>query len=142
MNNPYEPPRAAVVEETRERAGSRTTLLLAALGAWAASLYWAALTALIAFGAAMGSVSPTQVILPVVLIGLYAVRGFQIMKGQQRAIRSLMWLHGVGGVFACFQVVTSSGFFVALQAVKVLIHLFGIVTVLMARKHVQNTWLE
>ena len=45
-------------------------------------------------------------------------------------------------VVAVMQVATSQGFFVALQAVKVVVHVFGIVTVLMARRHVQNNWLE
>ncbi len=138
--NPYEPPRAVAVENARPV--SKTPLLLAALGAWGAAAYWALLTALLAFGAAMGSVGATNLILPVILIALYATRGVQMLKGEARAIRSLLWLHGVGGVVAVMQVATSQGFFVALQAVKVVVHVFGIVTVLMARRHVQNNWLE
>lgn len=138
--NPFEPPAAS--PDPRHPVATRTPLLLAALGAWGAAAYWALLTALIALGAAMGAVSPTALILPIVLIGLYVLNGVRMFKGEARAVRSLLWLHGVGCLVAIIQVATSSGLFVALQAIKVVIHIFGVATVVMARRHVQNTWLQ
>lgn len=125
--NPYAPGNA-------NARVNRTPLVLAAIGAWAAAGYWALLTALLVFGAAMGSVSGLHVILPVVLIGFYAYRGVQMFKGDRRAARALLWLHGLGGIIAVLNVMSASGLLVVLQGVKVVIHIFGVVTVLMARR--------
>lgn len=114
---------------------NRTPFILAAVGAIAASGYWALLTILIFGGIAAGSaISPAQVVLPVVLVVLYAVRGFQLFQGDVRAATRILWLHAVGGIFALIYVITGHGLFAALQALKIAIHLFGGVTAYLARR--------
>ena len=127
--NPYEPPTAFGPERA-----TRTLFVLAAVGAWAASAYWAALTLMIGLGVATSSASPLQIVLPLVLIGLYAVRGFQVLKGQAAATTRLLWLHGVGGVIALTQVYSGTGILVVLQGIKVAIHVFGGVATYLARR--------
>jgi hypothetical protein len=123
---PGYPPGAAAV--------NRTPFVLAAVGAGLASVYWAALTLLIGLGVALGSGSVTQVIVPGILIVLYAMRGWQIFKGDPNAARRILWLHGVGGVVAIMQMMQGSGLLVALQGVKVVIHVFGGVTAYLAQR--------
>src|SRR5262245_5748909 len=91
--NPYQPPgsypaspyAAAGYPRAVPPSGNRTMFVLAAVGAWLASAYWAALTLLIGLSVALGSGSLTSIFLPCILIGLYAVRGFQIIKGDSQA---------------------------------------------------------
>jgi hypothetical protein len=138
--NPYQPPQpgrdvpvavAAPVE--------RGPFVLAAVGAWLASAYWAALTLLLGVGIAVGSVSGVQVILPCVLIALYAWRGVQLFRGDPAAARRLMWLHGFGGVAALMQIASGGGgFIVVLQGLKIAIHVFGGVTSYMALRAAQR----
>lgn len=129
--NPYEPP-----GPHDDRPGieppQRTIFILAAIGAWIAGAYWAALTLLLGLGVAAGSVSATQIILPCVLIGLYAVRGFQIFKGDPAAARRVLWLHGIGGIVALVQMFSGGALLIVLQAFKVAIHGFGAVTAYLA----------
>jgi hypothetical protein len=136
--NPYqppEPPRAAPAYPSAGAASAnRTPFVLAAVGAGLASAYWAALTLLIGLGAALGSGSAAQVIVPCILVVLYAVRGWQIFKGDANAAKRILWLHGVGGVVAIMQMVSGSGVLVALQGVKVLIHVFGGITAIAASR--------
>jgi hypothetical protein len=115
-----------------QTAPSRTPFILAALGAGLASVYWAGLTLLIASSVASGSLSPTQVILPLVLVALYALRGFQLFKGDPAAARRILWLHGLGGVMALIAAFSGTGVIVALQGVKLVIHAFGGATALWA----------
>ena len=126
--NPYQSP----VIGGDSAASSRTMYVLAALGAAAASLYWAAQTLLVLFGVAAGSVSGTQLILPLVLIVLYAARAINIFKGDSAAVRGVLWLHGVGGAMALLQVVNGNA--VTLQGIKVAIHIFGAVTAYLAQR--------
>jgi len=113
---------------------NRTPFILAGVGALLASVYWAGLTLLIGVGVASGSVSSMQVILPIVLIVLYALRGFQLFKGDPTAARRILWLHGVGGVMAVIQIASGSTLLVVLQSIKLLIHIFGGVTALLAQR--------
>ncbi len=113
---------------------SRTPFLLAAIGAGSASLYWLGLTALLAFGAAVGSVSAAQVILPCVLIGMYAWRAIQISKGDPDAARKVLWLHGLGGITAIIQIASGGAFMFVLQGIKLGIHVFGGVTAYLASR--------
>ena len=131
MNNPYQPP-----DPQPGLVPSRTPFILAGIGALAASAYWALLTLLIGVGVSGGGVSPTRIILPIVLIGLYAVRGVQIFRGDARAAASILWLHGVGGVMAVIQMASGDPVLIALNAVKLLIHIFGGVTAYLAKKSV------
>src|SRR4051812_3604084 len=112
--NPYEPPRAhetpgypqAGYANGYPNSGgdvvpvNRTMFILAAVGAWFASVYWAILTLLAVIGAAMGGGSFIQVILPCYLIAMYAIRGFQIVKGDPVAAQKIVLLHVVGAIFA------------------------------------------
>jgi hypothetical protein len=115
---------------------NRTPFILAGIGALAASAYWGLLTVLLFVGVASGGVSPAQIILPCVLVGLYAVRGFQLFQGDPRAASRILWLHIVGGALAIIYVITGSGFWVALQGLKVAIHVFGGVTAYLAKRSV------
>ena len=76
MTNPYQPPAGADAMVAAERG----KFVLAAIGAFLAAGYWALVTALTGLGAMMGTGSPANLVLPVVLIGLYAVRGYQISR--------------------------------------------------------------
>ena len=76
--------------------------------------------------------SATQIILPAVLIGLYAVRGFQIFKGDPAAARRVLWLHGIGGIVALVQMFSGGALLIVLQGFKVAIHGFGAVTAYLA----------
>jgi hypothetical protein len=116
------------------RPFNRTPFILAGIGALAASAYWGLLTLLIFMGVAAGGVSPAQIILPCVLVGLYAVRGFQLFQGDPRAAARNHSLPRVGCLFAVMYVVMGHGIWVALQGLKVVIHVFGGVTAYMAKR--------
>jgi hypothetical protein len=133
--NPYEPPRAAGFATAVNV--NRTPFVLAAIGALLASLYWAGLTLLIGVGVAVGSASPLQVLLPCVLIALYLARGFQIWKGDVNAARRILWLHGFGGIMALVQMSSGGALLVALQSIKIVIHIFGGVTAYLAQRAVK-----
>ena len=131
--NPYEAPPGEGMP-MGEDPGRRTAFILAGIGAAFASLYWAGLTALLAFGVSAGRISGTQLILPCVLIGLYAVRSFQIFKGDPTAAKKVLWLHGVGGALALFQMFSGTPVLMVFQGIKVVIHLFGGVTAYLAQR--------
>jgi len=133
--NPYEaPPGDGMPMPMGVDPGRRTAFVLAGIGAGLASLYWAGLTALLAFGVSAGTISGTQIILPCVLIGLYAVRAFQIFKGDPTAAKKVLWLHGVGGALALFQMFSGTPLLMVFQGVKVAIHLFGGITAYLATR--------
>ncbi len=127
--NPYESPAHGYVTNDRS-----ALYVLAGIGSALASLYWGALTLLIAFGVATGSVSGAQLILPAILIALYAMRAFQIFKGDPNAARRVLWLHGVGGVMAIVQMASGGPIFIVLQGIKVVIHVFGGITAYLAQR--------
>jgi hypothetical protein len=137
MPNPYEAPSAAS-SSTAPPSVNRTPLLLAAISAGLASIYWAVMTLLLALSATFGSTSYAYVVMPCVLIVLYALRASQILKGDVLAARRLLWLHIVGGGFAVLQMTTDVGFMVTLHAIKVGIHVFGAVTVVFAQRAITN----
>lgn len=114
-------------------------VVLAAVGAGLASLYWAGLTLLIGLAAAGGATSTYQVLLPCVLIGLYALRGFQLLKGDPNAAKRLLWLHGMGGAMAVLQIANGGAFFVVLQSIKLVIHIFGAITAHFAQRSLQGS---
>jgi hypothetical protein len=127
--NPYEYSGSTTASPNRG-----TIFVLAGIGSALASLYWATLTLLIAVGVAAGSASGVQLILPLVLIGLYAARAFQIFKGDPNAARRVLWLHGVGGLMAMFQMFTGGPILIVLQGIKVVIHIFGAITAYLAQR--------
>lgn len=144
--NPYQPPApyqapaypGAVAGATL----SKTPFILAAVGAWLAAGYWGLMTALLALGAFLGTTSGAQVILPCVLIALYAFRGFQLLKGDPAAARRILWLHGVGALVAMLQaggsVMTGAIVLAGLQALKVVINVFGGITAYLAMRAYQD----
>jgi hypothetical protein len=114
---------------------------LAGSGACLASVYWAALTLLLGFGVAKGSVSGTRIVFPLILIVLYALRGVQIFKGDVAAARRVLWLHAVGGVFAVVQMASGNIFLMVLQGIKVATHIFGGATAYLAyRSAARRPW--
>jgi hypothetical protein len=137
--NPYEAPRAERLESTDQGQvpqSLRGPFLLAAIGAWLASAYWAGLTLLLLLGLAMGSASSSfQVLFPAVLIGLYAFRGYQLIKGNPAAAKRILWLHGFGGAAALLNIVSSTtSLWSTLQGIKIAIHVFGAVTAYLAHR--------
>ncbi len=138
--NPYDPPgpyAAPGYGQPAAPAQPRTMFILAALGSFAASAYWALLTLLIGLGAALGAGSGFNVIVPVILIVLYALRGAQIWRGDANAARRVLWLHGIGCIAALAQAATLGGLYAVLQGLKVVIHLFGGVTAYLAQRQAQ-----
>jgi hypothetical protein len=112
----------------------RTYFVLAGVGGFLASAYWALLTLLIGFGVAAGSVSGTQLVFPVILIVLYILRGAEILKGNVAAAQRILWLHVVGGLAALVQMGSASSLVVVLQTIKIGIHVFGGITAYLARR--------
>ncbi len=117
----YAPPAAAVAVG----APNRTLFILAGVGALLASGYWALMTLLLVAGMAAGTVSGTTLIFPVILIVLYALRGLQIIKGDVAATRRILWLHGVGAIAAIVQMASGNFILIAMNAIKICVHLFG-----------------
>ncbi len=144
--NPYEAPQASdsfgyLPGGAKPPPSSRGPFVLAAIGAWLASVYWAALTLLVGLGAAIGNVSPTQLIMPCVLIGLYAFRGFQIFKGDANAAKAILWLHGIGAIMAVLQMFTGAGLVsMVLHGIKVAVNGFGGLTAYLAYRSTQNSF--
>jgi hypothetical protein len=75
-----------------------------------------------------------QVILPCVLIVLYAVRGVQLWKGDPAAAQRILVLHAVGGILAVVQMAGGNPLVMVLQGIKLGIHVFGGVTAHLARR--------
>lgn len=138
--NPYQPPnpyaQSSYAPRVQPREVTRTPFILAAIGAWLACAYWAALTLLFGISAALGSGSFFSVIFPCVLIFLYAARGLQLIKGDAAAAQRIIWLHLLGMVGAVMQMGSAkgAGIVIALQAVKILIHIFGGITAFLAHR--------
>jgi hypothetical protein len=130
--NPYRPPGAA--GDAGPSQPNRTLFMLAAVGAGLASLYWAALTALMALGAAAGSLPTSRIVVPCILIVLYAHRGYLILKGDAGAARRILWLHGLGMVMAVTQMASGNPVVLLLHGVKIAIHLFGGITAFLAQR--------
>jgi hypothetical protein len=130
--NPYEPPRppGALSNVPYPQAPAptvnRTPFVLAAVGAWCASGYWALMTLFVGIGVMNGSSSGVGLLLPVILIALYATRGVQIFKGDPAAVRRILWLHGIGALAALSQAAQSQGILAALQGLKVVINVGGL----------------
>ena len=104
---------------------NRTPFILAAVGAGLTSLYWAALALLTGVAANAGNVSPVQAILPVILIALYAYRGFQVFQGEPNAAKTLLWLHGVGALVSVMRMMGGDFVVILLYGIKIGLHVFG-----------------
>ncbi|HEY2515402.1 MAG TPA: hypothetical protein VGI39_31255 [Polyangiaceae bacterium] len=141
--NPYEPPqppRAFPYPQVPSPTVNRTPFVLAAVGAWCASAYWALMTLLIGAGVMTGASSGVALFFPVILIGLYAVRGAQIFKGDPAAVRRILWLHGIGALAALSQAARSHGIVAALQGLKVVINLCGLAAAFWAYRAIQRAF--
>ncbi|GAC1351919.1 MAG: hypothetical protein NVS3B20_05180 [Polyangiales bacterium] len=140
--NPYEPhayAKASYPPSDLQPPPNRTPFALAALGAFLASAYWAALALLSGVGGGASSSSGLRSLLPIVLVVLYAVRGVQLLKGDPIAAKRILFLHAVGGASAIFQIMSGNPVSFALQAIKVAIHIFGSATAYLAlRAHKQG----
>jgi hypothetical protein len=134
--NPYQPPAAYQAPPVPGAAVApvvnRTPFILAAVGAWLASAYWGLMTGIIGLGMAFGSTSGTQLLWPLVLIVLYALRGVQIFKGNPAAARGIILLHAVGAIAALLQAASGGMFIAMLQGFKVVINVFGAITAYLA----------
>ncbi len=129
--NPYQAPSQDPAREPDGRMRGR--FMQAAIAAWLAAGFWAVMTGLIALGVAYGGAAETALILPAVLIGFYAFRGFQVWKGEVAAATALLWLHGVGGAIALFQMSDADTLVTTLNVIKLVIHVIGVVTAVRAR---------
>lgn len=107
---------------------NRTPFILAAVAAGLTSLYWAALALLM--GVAGG---PVQVIVPVILICLYAYRGFQVFQGVPAAANTLLWLHGIGAVVSVMRMAGGDATVILLYGIKIGLHVFGAATAFWAK---------
>lgn len=139
-SNPYEAPRPTPPGEMQgatQGRPSRTPFILAGIGAVVASAYWAAVT--VALWTASASRFGFHVVIPCVLMGLCAVRGFQVLKGDFAAAKKLLWIHCLAGalVLTLFEVVSGGTLFIVLQGVRFdlngkvvggAIHVFGALT--------------
>jgi hypothetical protein len=143
--NPYEPPRPpgalpnVPYPQVPTPVVNRTPFVLAAIGAWCASGYWALITLLIAVGVMSGASSGVGLFFPVILIVLYASRGLQIFRGDPAAVRRILWLHGIGALAAFAQAAQTHGIGAALQGLKVVINLGGLVAALWALRAIQGS---
>jgi hypothetical protein len=117
---------------------NRTPMIVAAVGAWLASAYWALLAALTFLAAIAGELNGFRALLPLVLIVLYAVRGFGAFRGDPRSLNSLTWLHGIGAVATLINSRDLSGLALGLNAVKIAINLFGAVAAFMAMRSLKT----
>ena len=141
-SNPYQPPDPYGYPRPLRTAApatpTRTLFVLAGVGSIFAAVYWALFTLLVAFVmlSKSASVSPTQVILPCVLIGLYSVRGYQLFKGDPQAAQRILWLHVVGGGVTLLQIFSGGlgAFTLVFEGIKVAIHVFGAVMAYLARR--------
>jgi hypothetical protein len=135
MTNPYESPGSRLEDEDPNPGTKRPiAFVIAAVGAWFAALYWAVLALLMGVSAAIGAASALQVVLPVVLIGLYVVRGLQLFKGDLRAAQRLLWLHGIGGLMAVLSISKGGAVFAVVYGIKLAIHIFGGIAAFVAQK--------
>ena len=107
---------------------------MASLASGITSLYWLALTGLIGLAVSGGGASPGELLVPIILIGLYAVRAVQIWKGNPTALVSALWLHGIGGLMSIVQMAKGDAIVLVLYGIKLLIHVAGGVTAFVARK--------
>lgn len=116
--NPFDAPDASA-------SNRKMPNMLAAAGAWLASLYWALLTLLIVFGTIAGTVSALQLVFPAFLIAAYAWRGLQVFQGHDDAAQSLLWLHALGAITAVMTLYGGGGVIYVLYGIKLAIHVFG-----------------
>ena len=121
-----------------DRWQNRTPMIVAAVASWLASAYWALLTVLTFLASITGEISGIRALLPLVLIVLYAVRGFGAFRGDPRSLTSLTWLHGIGAVATLINSRSLSGLSLGLNAVKIAINLLGAVTAYMAMRSLQT----
>jgi hypothetical protein len=125
MSNPY---------QSSAIPGGGPMLILAAVGAALASLYWGGMTLLLLLGAITGSTSALQLVLPALLIGLYALRAVQMLRGDVSAANRIVLLHVFGGFMAALSMISGGGLLIVLQSIKLAIHVFGGVTAFLASR--------
>jgi hypothetical protein len=127
--NPYQPPGAP--DQRQPGQPNRAPFVLAAVGAALASLYWAAMVVLVL---SMGASADAQTFIPVVLVGFYAYRGYQIFGGDKQAAQRILWLHGIGALMAFMQIMSGASGLAVFQGVKIAINIFGAITAYLATR--------
>jgi hypothetical protein len=125
--NPYQPPGAPDQREPGQP--NRTPFVLAAVGAGLASVYWAAMVVLVL---SMGAAADPQTFVPIVLVGFYGYRGYQIFGGDKQAAQRILWLHGIGVLMAFMQMMSGESGLAVFQGVKIAINVFGAITAYLA----------
>lgn len=135
MNNPYEPP---TPQSQFDPHFDRRPFVIAAIGAWLAAAYWLVMTALLGLGMAAGKIGGSQIILPLVLIAMYAHRGYRLFRADAAMVRSIIVLHVLGMVAAVLQInATKNDVIFTMNAVKIGIHIFGVVGALLAKRAIK-----
>ena len=127
--DPYKPP---VPADIGEPTFSRRPFVLAAVASGLTSAYWSVLTLLILIGAGSADLSPVQVVLPLILIFLYAQRAMRVFNGDRSAANRLIGLHLIGGLMTVMRL--AAGGFIVLYVIKLVIHIFGALTAYWASK--------
>jgi hypothetical protein len=129
--NPYQPPAAAPARYEASFPGDRRMFMIAGAAAMLASLFWGVL-ALLRLGSGLAG-GPLLAILPLVLVVLYAQRGFQLFKLDANAAQRITRLHGIGAIAALLQVMqVGDGVMQALYVFKLLVNVGGGVTAWLA----------
>jgi hypothetical protein len=118
-----------------QRISNHTSFVVAAAVAVLTSLYWAGLAFLVGVASSVGDASPAELIVPIILIGLYAFRGFQVFQGDPAAARSLLWLHGIGGLIGVMRMFGGDPVTLVLYGIKVVLHVAGAGTAYWALQH-------
>ena len=121
-------------------APSRAPYVLAGISAFMAAGYWGFLALLTGLSVFAGASSGALSIMPVLLVVLYVVRGLRVLKGDLRSTKSLLWLHGLGMVFAGIAIFGGESLLVAgLHAIKIAIHVFGLIVTYRAKKYAETS---
>lgn len=137
--NPYQPPRSSDQPSTQAES-NRKLFLLAGIGAALAGGYWALVGAVVALGSASGAFSAGSLFPPLLAIAFYGSRAYRIFKGDAAsAVRDLVWLHAIGLIAVAIRMFSGSTLLMALQGVKIAIHIFGGVAAYLAKRSEQQS---
>jgi hypothetical protein len=134
--NPYQPPnpygqypQGPSGQGPMGAPPNRTMFMLAGAAAMAAAAWWALVTLLLFM--AGGSSAPIQMILPIVLVVLYTLRGLRLFKYDTLAAKRIILLHVIGAVAAVINMRYGAYTF---EGIKVAINIFGAITAYLASR--------
>ena len=85
------------------------------------------LVALLAAGKLYGgAIESYQLVMPIVLVALYAMRAYRVYTGDLRSARNLAWLHALGAIVAVVNIVQfNTPIITVLYGIKVVVHVVG-----------------